>query len=491
MIIKTPIYRGAFILQLLTYGLLALCMSGAINAKPGAQQPNIVLMVADDHGKELLGAYGNPAVRTHHLDQLAVEGTLFTHAYATTASCSASRSVLLTGLHNHANGQYGHAHGYHHFSSFNKIKSLPVLLENAGYRTARVGKYHIGPASVYRFQQVLPSPQKHPNGERNTKGMATAAKSLILDDSEQPFFLYLATNDPHRDHNINGLGDNTFGNARDQGKGLARLDFKTEDVIVPEYLPDIPETRRELAEVYQSVSRVDDTAGELVRLLKEANQYDNTLFIYLSDNGTAMPGAKTTLYDPGVRLPLIIKPPKNTAVKPGNVIDGMVSWVDITPTILDYANATAPKKPLHGHSFKSLVETGKGKHWDVVFGSHTFHEITMYYPMRMVRTQNFKLIWNIAHPLPYPFASDLAVASTWQGSQKRHLETFGARPIQAYLKRPEFELYDMRSNPFGASEVKNLADDPKYRKTKEKMIRQLKQFQETTADPWAIKWEHE
>lgn len=123
---------------------LLMCVAFLLSATAIAKQPNIVLMVADDHGREAFGAYGNKAIRTPHLDQLANEGVLFNHAYGTSASCSASRSVLLTGLQNHANGQYGHEHSYHHFSTFEHIKSLPVRLADAGYRTAQVGKFHIG-----------------------------------------------------------------------------------------------------------------------------------------------------------------------------------------------------------------------------------------------------------------------------------------------------------------------------------------------------------
>ncbi|MHC4572118.1 MAG: sulfatase-like hydrolase/transferase [Planctomycetota bacterium] len=97
-----------------------------------ARKSNVVLYVVDDHGTDDAGCYGNPVIKTPGLDALAREGTRFTHAFCTTASCSASRSVILTGLHNHATGQYGHEHRYNHFVSFPNIKSLPVLIDRAG-----------------------------------------------------------------------------------------------------------------------------------------------------------------------------------------------------------------------------------------------------------------------------------------------------------------------------------------------------------------------
>ena len=100
------------------------------------KRPNIILIVADDHGRGDLGCYGNPVIKTPNIDRLAAEGVRFTNAFCTTASCSASRSVILSGLYNHYNGQYGHQHAYHHFISFDYVRSLPVLLSQGGYRTA-------------------------------------------------------------------------------------------------------------------------------------------------------------------------------------------------------------------------------------------------------------------------------------------------------------------------------------------------------------------
>jgi N-sulfoglucosamine sulfohydrolase len=106
---------------------------------------NIILYVADDQGSGDAGCYGNPVIKTPGLDYLAEHGTCFTNAFCTTASCSPSRSVILSGLHNHANGMFGLNHAVHHFQSFDNFKSLPVRLSEAGYRTMCAGKYHVNP----------------------------------------------------------------------------------------------------------------------------------------------------------------------------------------------------------------------------------------------------------------------------------------------------------------------------------------------------------
>ena len=160
-------------------------------AEPTAARHNIVLFVADDLGTDL-GCYGNPAIRTPHLDALAAEGIRFTRAFATTASCSASRSVILTGLHNHANAHYGHQHHYHHFSSYDWVISLPQFLSKAGYRTGRVGKYHVAPESVYQFDHVFSA------NSRNIVAMTNAVSEFVAESADGPFFLYMCTSDPHR-----------------------------------------------------------------------------------------------------------------------------------------------------------------------------------------------------------------------------------------------------------------------------------------------------
>jgi len=124
-------------------------------AEKPPRKPNVLLYVTDDQGTDDAGCYGNGVIKTPGLDTLARYGTLFTNAFCKTSSCSPSRSVILSGLYNHTNGMYGLQHSYHHFSSFSKVKTLPVLLADAGYRTARIGKYHLAPEQVYRFQQTI------------------------------------------------------------------------------------------------------------------------------------------------------------------------------------------------------------------------------------------------------------------------------------------------------------------------------------------------
>lgn len=477
-----------FNLNHLIFSLLILVFYSCENtSKPNkieentALKPNVILFVADDHGTDALGCYGNTVIKTPNLDKLATEGTLFNNAYCTSASCAASRSVILSGKFGHATGSYGHVHDYHHFSTYDTETSLPVIMEKAGYETARIGKYHVAPEKVYHFNTVLEA------DPRNTVEMANKCKDVLA--SEKPFFLYFCTDDPHRGHPFEPEQWNTpnsFGNKKEGYVGVETIEYNPKDVLVPSFLPDTKESREEIAQYYQSVSRIDQGFGKLMKMLKDTGKDKNTIVIYISDNGMAFPGAKTTVSEPGIKLPCIIKNPTNTAKGISN--EAMISWVDLTPTILDMANISFEKEQFHGKSFNAIINKTNPEGWNEIYASHTFHEITMYYPMRVVRSGDYKLIWNIAWRLEYPFASDLWASSTWQGVYRNKIEYFGSRKVQDYLFRPEFELYDLSKDP---EERNNLVGNKDFEEKLESLKTKLKGFQTKTKDPWMIMWNHD
>lgn len=471
------------------------------NKDSATSDVNVVLIVSDDHGMNDLGCYGNSAIQTPNLDALAEEGVRFTNAYCTSASCTASRSVILSGIYNHANGLYGHNHHFHNFQAFESIISLPVWLEElGGYRTARVGKYHVGPEEVFRFQEVLPGDL------RNPVEMANNCIDFINADNRKPFFLYFCTGDPHRAAPVSDdpMAPNSFGNRPEGYEGVEETVFSPSDVVVPDYLPDTEECREELAQYYQSVARMDQGFGTLFEHLKSAGKWDNTLVIYVSDNGIAFEGGKTTQYEPGINLPCIVKNPKTQ--NKGTVSNAFINWADLTPTILDYAGVLEPAREqmeqsyeanksqwdnvltedFHGNTFKEVLLTGSDEEWDETFASHTFHEITMYYPMRTVISGRYKLIWNVAWQLPYPQAQDLWESSTWQSALQREDGMYGAKKIADYYDRPEFELFDLETDP---NESENLANDSDYQDVLKKLKEKIVAFQKRTNDPWIDVWE--
>ncbi|MFY0652614.1 MAG: sulfatase [Cyclobacteriaceae bacterium] len=469
-----------------------------------SDKPNIVVIVSDDHGSRDAGCYGNAAIKTPNIDYLASEGVRFTNAYATSPSCSASRSVIMTGLYNHGTGHYGHMHSYHHFSTYDYIKSLPVYLEEyGGYRTGRVGKYHLAPESVYRFQKVFNA------SGRNPVAMADSIQAFVEREDGKPFFLYYCTNDPHRgggDVEDNPYKPNAFGNKKNGYEGVEQFRISPEEVIVPSYLPDLPETRAELVEYYESVHRMDQGVGRVIKHLKESSNWENTIVVYISDNGIAFPGAKTNLYQPGTRLPCIVKNVKG--IEKGTVKEQSITWADLTPTLLDLAGVLTQAsgyisnlfeekgnggrnnlypQDFHGTSFAEVLN-GKPIVDNEAFLSHTFHEITMYYPMKSYISGDYKLIWNVAYQLPYPHASDLWSSATWQAALKTEEQKYGKRSIEAYSQRAQFELYNLKEDPH---EVINLANDKNSWEVLEGMKTKMKAIQEETFDPWRSKWVYE
>ena len=455
-----------------------------LSATPGvpyqaavAAPKNVVVIVADDMGRQL-GCYGDKIARTPYLDALAADGTRFDWAFCTTSSCSPSRSVILTGLQNHTNGQYGLQHDTHNFSTRAFVKPLPMLLKKAGYRTCSIGKVHVQPEELYRFDQY--ANDGIVAGGRNAVRMAENAEKFIREDETRPFFIYFCPTDPHRAQT--GFANET------EYPGIKPEKFGPAEIVVPHYLPDQPEVRQELAEYYQAISRVDQGVGRLMSALKATAHLDDTLILFLSDNGPPFPGAKTNLYDAGTRLPLIIRSPEPKVR--GIVSQALVDWTDLAPTILAFADVKppGPPNPLRGRSLLTILENPEPKGWDEIYQSHSFHEVTMYYPMRSIRTRKFRYILNLAHELPYPFASDLFDSPTWQSSLKRHDAQYGSRTVEAYVHRPRQELYDVEADP---QELVNLAGRAEYAKVLAELQEKLFVWQTQTRDPWLIKYKHE
>jgi N-sulfoglucosamine sulfohydrolase len=443
--------------------LFALLLAAPVAAAPR----NVLLIIADDQGRDL-GAYGNAAIHTPNLDALAAQGTLFTQAFATVSSCSPSRSVIYTGLYSHSNGMYGLAHDIHNQHLLPTVKTLPVMLKQAGYATALVGKKHILPNEALPFDQELAPEQP---GNRDVAQLADAARQFIAAQSARPFFVIVGFSDPHR-------APENFGNTREWPRVPRRV-YRPSEVQLPASLPDLPEVRADLAQYYESISRLDSGVGLLLEALRATHHESDTLVIYLSDNGRPFPGAKTTLYDEGILLPLIIRAPGS---KPNVRNAAMVSWIDITPTILDWTGARAGvSTPLPGRSLLPILSETNPPGWDRVFASHSFHEIQQYYPMRALRTRQYKYILNVAAELPYPIAGDVASSPSWQAITAHPGTKLGGRTLDAFLHRPREELYDVTRDP---QELTNLAGDPAHQSVLEQMRAELQRFRATTHDPW-------
>lgn len=453
-------------------GLLTLALgdqaSSEENRNAGlAKKRNVLLIVADDLGMDL-PCFGNDKVHAPNLEKLAAEGIRFNNAFCTTASCSPSRSVILTGLHNHTNGMYGLQHDTHNFSCRPWVQGLPKLLKENGYVTALFGKYHLQPDSVFPWDFYKAG------SKRNHLRLANFAEQFLQDVKDRPFFLEVAFSDPHRAGRNYG-NDLTY-------EGLPNFDYKPDEVAVPPFLPNTPEVRQDLVEYYQAVSRLDHGVGLALDALHRSGHDEDTLVIFISDNGMPFPGAKCTLYDSGVHLPMIVRSPEH---KNGTVNNTMISFTDLVPTILDWTGTSLPEKyvELHGRSIMPFLDHEDSEGRDEVYFSHQFHEITMYYPCRGVRTRKYKYILNLFPDLTFPMASDLGESKTWQAILKQNIEKMGVRNRYDFLHHPAEELYDLEKDPI---ETQNVAEKESYRPVLEELRQKVVSFRERTKDPWFV-----
>lgn len=466
------------------------------------QKKNVLLIIADDLGL-MLGCYGVNAIKTPHLDSLAAEGTKFTNAFASTASCSGSRSTIYTGLHTHQNGQYGLNHGWCHFQTHDHIETTPKVFNDLGYQTGIIGKVHVGPQEVYPWEWYSPSVS------RDVRVNAAEAGRFFdkASETQRPFHLTIGLRDPHRDESRGG-----FGNDEDDVKDIPVPDYKPEDVEIPGFISDVPELRTELVEYYKSISRMDLGIGLVLEELKKRNLDKNTLVIFVSDNGAPFLNSKTTLYDAGVRLPLLIRQP---GAKSGVVNPNMVSFLDILPTCIAWAgveggkaetNKACQSPPRLGNPLLPILQADKvlsAEEWKQhVFGSHTFHEVQNYWPTRFMRNHRFKYHRNIAWRLEFPFATDIYASMSWEGlrnasqpalasaggdnlNDSNETDTpevmIGRRRLQNYVFRGPEELFDLEDDP---EEVNNLVGKPEFDDVVKEMRAKLEAWQLQTGDPW-------
>lgn len=457
-----------------SYSAIAVVLIAFSTLPAVAQTPrNVLLLISDNQDQADCGCYGHSVVKTPNIDRLAAAGTRFEYGFATTASCGPSRAVLYTGLHSHANGQYGHPHSYHNFRLMPKVATIFDMLHARGVHTGLLGKSHIttGPGAI-EFQPKV-------NGY-DVVGMAQAAGEFFDQTKGEPFFLALGYHDPHptsRDRP-------GWGVRRDFDNPLSIAKYDPADVVVPHYLPDRPEVREGLAGYYQQITRVDHGIGLVLDALRKAGRLDETLVIFVSDHGSSEPGAMANHYEPGVRIPFIVKAPGKP---PGVVSQAMVSMTDIVPTTLDWIGTPPPAKTkLHGRSLIPILDQPNPLGWDERLLSHCLHEVTMYYPMRTLRTRRYKLIWNIAWRLEYPLPIDTLQRATWTETLRLKAKLMGKRSVQKFLFRDEIELYDLQDDPY---EVVNLAGDSKFRAVRAELSQKLMAELKRTGDPWLLRHE--
>ncbi len=398
--------------------------------------PNFLVFIADDQGFGDLSCYGHPTLKTPHIDRLAREGIQFERAFLTTSSCSPTRCSFLTGRYPHNTG----AEDLHEPLPADQ-KSLATYLQPAGYYTMAVGKWHLGDAE-----------KTHWNAIQECSGAETATKALELLESrpkDKPFFFWVASKDPHRP-----FDDIKPVRSTDSEREI-RPFYTAKDVIVPPYLPDHELIREDIADYYNEIVRFDAHVGIILNELADQNVLDETFIVYLSDNGMPFPRAKTTLYDSGIRTPLLVRYPP--LVKAGRVQRELVSSIDIAATMLDLVDIDAPT--VQGRSIKNLLTDPEATGRDAIFAEANWHDFEQF--TRAVRTDRFLLIRNYYWEKPLWNSVDSVNSKTWMGFQQAlsQGELTEAQKFLLVEPRPFEELYDLQLDPHS---LENVAANSEY-----------------------------
>ena len=466
---KRSIRRRRFLKLGLAGAASALTRAALADNRPkdAPKRPNVLLIVSEDNGPEL-GCYGDKFAQTPALDRLAGEGVRFHNAYITNPVCSPSRSSIFTGLYPHQNGQIGLA--THKYAMFRKWPNVVSLLKKGGYRTGVIGKIHVNPESAFPFG-FRPNCSKYNTfSRRDVKRVAEVANGFMT-QSADPFFLMVNYSDAH------------FPLIR-QYAGLPIKPLEGKDVkTLPFVGADNPRLRGFTANYYNCLSRLDTGVGLLLGALRGAGKADNTLVMYVGDHGAQFSRGKTTLYEGGVRVPLILRRPGR--IRPGTVRRELVSTIDILPTVLEAVGLKGPRN-LPGRSLLPLGE-GKTVAWrEYVFTEKAGSAPFWTFPRRGVRDGRYKLIVSLLQDRENPMHDAYVTqqnAFFKAGTSAAEIAS-APEPVRkgyaTWKQGPPVELYDLRADPH---EWANLAGRPEYADVQKRLLTALRDWQKKTRDP--------
>lgn len=419
--------------------------SAAEAKTPSAQKrPDIVFYIADDLSAADLPLHGGTNIQTPSIDALAASGMSFNRAFVASPSCASSRAALLTGLMPAKNG----AEENHSYPRKEVLK-LPQVLNKLGYQTAAFGKVaHLRSAPDYHFE--IHDRQQHiPDVRKNVK------QFLESRTDQRPLALFVGVSDPH----VPWPNEST-------------IDPKT--MSLPPKLLDTPRTRIQRSRYLQEVKDLDAYLGEL-RALTNKHLSQDQVFVFSSDHGAQFPFGKWTLYDEGIRVPLIVA--QNGKIKAGSKTEAMVSWVDILPTLIDTVGGQVPDK-LDGRSFLNVLRGKTDSHRENIFTTHSGDQLMNVYLSRSIRTDRYKLIWNPHPDFAFTTHIDMLLRETSgdyfkQWTERAKTDPAAAATVAKHHGRPAIELYDLQQDPH---EMNNLAGQPETSKIQQQLFDDLKKW---------------
>lgn len=408
-------------------------------------RPNILWIMIEDWSTDL-SCYGTKGVDTPNIDKLASQGILYNHAYTTSPVSSTSRSAMMTGYYQNFIGANQHAR-YNHYPLPEDIVPIPFLMKEAGYHT-QLMSYKVDCNFLPEKKEELFEDVRQWSSRKNGEPFFTENNK-----TGKPFFARITFMGTHRDWQRDPLNP-----------------ISTKDVELPPYYADTEFNRRDWANGLEQMQVVDREVGELLDQLESEGLADNTIVFFLGDNGRCHFRGKQFLYEPGTKVPFIMR--YGDKVEAGQVKDDLVMSIDICATALEVAGVE-PKIPLHG---KSLLGEGTTNRKYVFTARDTMGET--HDSMRAIRSKDgYKLILNLMPERPYmqysaykesqyPMIAEM-MCLYYEGKLNKNQMKFFAQT------KPIYELYDLNKDPF---ELNNLADNPKYIEVKERLISELENW---------------
>lgn len=399
-------------------------------------RPNIVLFLADDLSWSDCSINNlECGIRTPNMERVAKAGMTFSHAFVASPSCAPSRGALLTGLSPPRNGAM-----FNHTVPDKEHKRWPAWFQELGYEVVAIGKVaHYATVRQYGFDHV-----SHFNYHQDDCIEAAIEWLHQRENTNKPLCLLVGTNWPHV-------------------PWPEKTSYKPGEVALPPTQVDNPTMHLWRAKYGEAVANADRDLG---LIYDEARQKlgENTLFIYTSDHGSQFPFGKWNGYDDGIRTPLIATWPGKIAA--GSKSSAMVTWTDILPTCLAAAGNAPPKTgsgdgELSGKSFLPVLRGEADEHWNLIYVTHSGDGNMNEYPLRAVRSRNWKYIRNLKPAAEFHSHVDLAQREgywpSWVESAKTSANA--AAKVARYHQRPAEELYDLDHDPW---ELHNLARQPEH-----------------------------
>lgn len=430
-------------------------------------RPNFIVFIADDVSWNDYGCYGNQHARTPNIDRLASGGLRFTNAFLTASSCSPSRASMITGRYPHNNGKAAELH----LPIASHLPWFPERLREAGYYTALVGKNHMkrgkadaGSEPPRKVFDLIDNGQLKDNHGAEGKWVE-AVKNRPQD---RPFFFWFAAIDAHRGWDADQEWKPEYGPMHQPNA-----------VVLPPYLVDDLDTRKDLASYYNEVTRFDYYIGQVVLALEEEGQLDNTVILILADNGRPFPRAKTRLHDSGMKTALLVHWPRGITQR-GETASGLVSAIDIAPTLLEIAGVPSPET-FQGLSFLPILKNPSHQIRRYVFSEHNWHDYEAH--GRAVRDQFGHLfIVNSRNQFAWQGPADSVRSPSHQSLLRLAGQASGITPAQndvLMAPRPQFELFDTLSDPW---QIDNRSGQQTTRDVESLLKETLERWSEETLD---------